>query len=219
MTTRLFVFHDDLIHATTPDRGYVFGAPIVQAALLGDVTREQYIEFLSQAYHHVRHTVPLLMACGANLPTRHDWLLRALADYIQEEAGHDEWILNDIEQAGGDAARVRHGTPGFATELMVAYAYDLVNRRNALGFFGMAFVLEGTSVQLATRAARTIQAALELPESATTYLRSHGELDIEHVRTFQHLVNRFDSVDDQKCVIAAAKAFFRLYGDIFRAIQ
>lgn len=213
------LFHDELVHATMTDRAHVFSAPIVQAALLGDVTREQYVEFLTQAYHHVRHTVPLLMSCGVNLPPRHDRLRHALIEYIEDEAGHDEWILNDIANAGGDPDEVRHGQPGFATELMVAYAYDIVSRRNALGFFGMAFVLEGTSVQLATRAARTLQAALALPDSALTYLTSHGELDVEHTATFRELVNGFDLPDDRRCVIAAAKAFFRLYGDIFRSIS
>ena len=92
------MFHDDLVHATVTDRAHVFGAPIVQAALLGDVTREQYIEFLTQAYHHVRHTVPLLMACGINLPSRLAWLQSALIDYIREEAGHDEWILTILNK-------------------------------------------------------------------------------------------------------------------------
>lgn len=212
------MFHDELVQATERDRASLLGAPIIQAALHGEVTRAQYIAFLTQAYHHVRHTVPLLMACGARLPDRHAWLRAVLIDYTQEESGHDEWILNDIERAGGDQDSVRAGAPGLATEIMVSYAYDLVNRRNPLGFFGMAFVLEGTSVQLATRAARTLQVALDLPDDAFTYLMSHGTLDIEHTRTFEQLVNRFEMAGDRQCVIAAAKAFFRLYGDIFRSI-
>ena len=36
---------------------------------------------------------------------------------------------------------------------MVAYAYDTVQRRNPVGFFGMVYVLEGTSVALALSAA------------------------------------------------------------------
>lgn len=212
------MFHDELVRATEPDRAGLLGAPIILAALRGQVTRAQYIEFLTQAYHHVRHTVPLLMTCGARLPEHHAWLQRALADYIQEEAGHDDWILADIDRAGGDAAMARDAAPSLATDIMVAYAYDMVQRRNPLGFFGMAFVLEGTSVQLATRAAGTLQAALDLPESAFTYLSSHGALDIEHTATFAGLVNRFDREEDRRCVIDAAKAFFRLYGDIFRGL-
>lgn len=212
------MFHDELVRATEPDRANLLGTPIIQAALQGQVTRAQYIDFLTQAYHHVRHTVPLLMGCGARLPEHHAWLQGALVEYIQEEAGHDDWILADIDRAGGDSQAAREAAPNLATDIMVAYAYDMVQRRNPLGFFGMAFVLEGTSVQLATRAAGTLRAALDLPESAFTYLSSHGALDIEHTATFAGLVNRFDREVDRCCVIDAAKAFFRLYGDIFRTL-
>ena len=57
---------------TAIDREYLLSAPVIQRALHGEVTRELYVEFLTQAYHHVRHTVPLLMAVGARLPERHD---------------------------------------------------------------------------------------------------------------------------------------------------
>ena len=55
-------------------------------------------------------------------------------------------------------------------------------RRNPVGFFGMVHVLEGTSVALALHAADRIQQALGLPTRAFTYLRSHGELDQEHIK-------------------------------------
>jgi hypothetical protein len=44
----------------------------------------------------VRHTVPLLQSMKAALPPHHAWLAPALDEYIDEEAGHDEWILDDI---------------------------------------------------------------------------------------------------------------------------
>ena len=94
-----------------------------------------YLAFLTEAYHHVKHTVPLLHACQAALPERNTWLRGPLDEYIEEELGHDEWILNDITACGGNAEAVRHGLPGHATEVMVAYAYDTIQRRNPLGFF------------------------------------------------------------------------------------
>ena len=97
-------FHEQLARATAPDRDFLLAAPVIQRALAGDVTRELYVAFLTQAYHHVRHTVPLLMAVGSRLPDRHGWLQDAILHYLEEETGHDEWILNDIERAGGDRA-------------------------------------------------------------------------------------------------------------------
>ena len=87
----------------------------------------------------------------------------ALDEYIEEEAGHDEWILADIAACGGDAEAVRRGSPSPATELMVAYAYDTIERGNPIGFLGMVHVLEGTSVALALLAADRIQDNLRPP--------------------------------------------------------
>ena len=165
----------------------------------------------------VRHTTPLLMSLGGRLPERLAWLRRPVADYIDEEIGHEEWILNDIAAAGGDADAVRGSQPDLPAEVMVAYAYDLINRRNPAGFFGMVFVLEGTSVALALTAADRIQQALGLPDKAFSYLRSHGTLDQEHTRHLADLLEKM-TADDQAEVIHCARVFFKLYGDVFRAL-
>ena len=212
-------FHDHLIAETAHEREALLGIPIIREALAGSVGRDDYIAFLSQAYHHVRHTVPLLMACGARLPARLEWLRTAVGEYIEEEMGHHEWILDDLEACGADRARIEGSMPSEATELMVAYAYDTIMRGNPVGFFGMVLVLEGTSVALATRAAETIEQSLGLPRNAFTYLRSHGDLDIEHTGFFERLMNRLDDPGDQAAVVHASRRFYKLYGDVFRGLR
>ena len=210
-------FYEQLAAATATDRQHLLSAPIIADCLQGRVTRKSYLAFLGQAYHHVRHTTPLLMLLGGRLPDRLGCLRRAVAEYIEEEIGHEEWILNDIAAAGGDAEAQRASRPDLPAKLMVAYAYDLINRGNPAGFFGMVYVLEGTSVALALNAADRIQQALGLPDAAFSYLRSHGTLDQQHT---QHLARLVDAMtpDDQAEVIRCARVFFRLYGDIFRAL-
>ncbi len=156
------------------------------------------------------------MACGGRLPERYEWLREGMAEYIEEELGHQEWILNDIAACGADAEAVRRGKPGQATELMVAYAYDMVYRVNPVGFLGMVLVLEGTSTAMATQAGAAIQQGLGLGKQAFTYLSSHGALDVSHTAFYETLVNRVDDPADQQCLIDSAKMFYKLYGDIFR---
>jgi pyrroloquinoline quinone (PQQ) biosynthesis protein C len=211
-------FFQELQRHSAAARQGLLAAPIIQGCLRGEVSLPSYRAFLTEAYHHVRHTVPLLQATKAALPARHAWLQEPLDEYIDEEAGHDEWILNDIAASGGDADAVRHGRPGHATELMVAYAYDTIARGNPLGFFGMVHVLEGTSVALALLAADAIQRALALPHEAFTYLRSHGTLDQQHTAHFARLMDRIHDPQDQAAIVHAARAFFRLYGDVFRSL-
>ena len=211
-------FFDELQHQTEAERAYLLGAPIIRSALDGTASLDSYIAFLSEAYHHVKHTVPLLMACGARLPERLEWLRVAVAEYIEEEIGHQEWILDDIRACGGDAEAVRNGQPSLATELMVAYVYDRIARHNPVSFFGMVNVLEGTSIALATQAAEVLRTSLQLPPKAFSYLTSHGSLDISHVEFFRKLMNRLDDADDRAAVVHTARVVYRLYGDLFHSL-
>lgn len=212
-------FHDRLLMETQHERESLIAIPIIQSALAGQIDRQDYVAFLTQAFHHVRHTVPLLMACGARLPARREWLRTAIGEYIEEEMGHHEWVLDDLEACGADREQIANSAPAEATELMVSYAYDTIARGNPVGFFGMVLVLEGTSVALATRAAETIESSLGLPRNAFSYLRSHGDLDIEHIGFFEQLMNRLDDEDDRRAVVHAAKRFYKLYGDVFRTLR
>lgn len=211
-------FYDELLAATGDARRDLLSIPFIRKGAAGDITLESYIAFLGQAYHHVKHTIPLLMACGGALPDRLEWLRTAIGEYIAEEMGHQEWILNDIAACGGDKEAVRQGLPHAETELMVAYAYDIIHRRNPVGFFGMVLVLEGTSVALATQAAERIETSLGLPNRAFSYLTSHGSLDISHVDFYEKLMNRLVDEDDKQSVIHCARIMYRLYGDVFRSL-
>ena len=211
-------FFHTLQDRTAAERDHLLAAPVLQLAVDGKLSLETYIAFLTQAYHHVKHTVPLLMACGARLPERHEWLRSAIAEYIEEELGHQEWILNDLAACGADPEAVRHGQPALATELMVAYVYDRIARHNPVSFFGMVNVLEGTSIALATRTASAIRGSLELPPAAFSYLNSHGSLDLEHMRFFEDLMNRLDTDEDREAVVHTARVVYRLYGDMFRSL-
>ncbi len=211
-------FFDELSESTRAERDYLLAAPIIQQAMAGTVSLPSYVAFLSQAYHHVKHTTPLLMACGSRLPERLEWLREAVAEYIEEELGHQEWVLNDIRACGADAEAVRKATPHLPTELMVSYVYDRIQRHNPVSFFGMVHVLEGTSIALATRMAGVIKGELGLPAQAFSYLTSHGSLDIGHVEFFKKLMNRLDDQADKAAVVHTARVVYRLYGDMFRSL-
>lgn len=211
-------FFDQLISETAAERESLYGVPLIRDAAAGRISRETYTAYLEQAYHHVKHTVPLLMLCGARLDDQHEWLREAIAEYIEEETGHQEWILNDIAASGGNKEAARASAPNMATEMMVAYAYDYITRKNPVGFFGMVFVLEGTSIQLATNIAETLMNALGLPRKSFSYLLSHGTLDISHMQFFASLMNRVDSEDDKRAIIHMAKRMFVLFADMFRSI-
>ncbi len=212
-------FFQQLQTSTAAERESLLATGLIETALSGGATTELYVAFLQQAYHHVRHTTPLLMAAGSRIPPESEWMRNALAEYVEEELGHQEWVLNDIAACGYDREKARRSVPNRATEVMVAYAYHVIDRVNPVGFFGMVHVLEGTSVAMADGAAARIQAATGLPDSAFSYLRSHGALDVEHVDFFQKLMNRVEDESDQQLIVHCARNFYHLYADVFRSVD
>lgn len=211
-------FYETLIDSTKQERNYLLSSPVLVECLSGNVSMEQYTGFLKEAFHHVKHTVPLFMNCGGRLTDEYEWLREAIAEYIEEEIGHQEWILNDLAVCGADKEAMRYSSPEINTEIMVSYVYDTVARKNPIGLFGMVFVLEGTSIALATQAADIIKEKLQLPSNAFSYLSSHGSLDIKHIDFYKDLVNKFDSEQDKQAVIHCAKMVYILYANIFRAL-
>ena len=79
-------FHEQLLASTAEERASLVATPIIQHTLRGEVTLAGYLAFLTEAYHHVRHTVPLLCACRSRLSQRRAWLQPELDQYIAEES-------------------------------------------------------------------------------------------------------------------------------------
>jgi pyrroloquinoline quinone (PQQ) biosynthesis protein C len=212
-------FFQTLQDSTELERSQLLDCALVHDALEGRMSTNQYVAFLCQAFHHVKHTVPLMMAAGSRLPQNKEWLRVALLEYAEEEIGHQEWILNDIAACGYDPEKARHSVPNPATEVMIAYAYHTIDRVNPVGFFGMVHVLEGTSISVADHAAARVRESTGLPEKAFSYLTSHCALDVKHVKFFQDLMSKIDDVSDQQAIVHCARLFYKLYGDVYRSIE
>lgn len=211
-------FYDELVEKTKDYRGLLYDVPQVVDALSGKISQETYIAYLTEAYHHVSHTVRFLMLMGAKLPENKKYLHKVIIEYLEEEVGHEEWILNDIEHAGGDRQKAMTSIPNLATQSMIAYNYDYISRKNPVGFLGMVFMLESTSTQIAHAGADAIKTNLKLPKKAFSYLYSHGALDIEHMKFFEKTVNQITDEEDQKAIIEVAQNTFRLFADVLSEI-
>lgn len=212
------MFYKELLEKTNGEKEYLLSAPIIEDVMLGRFDLGTYIAFLNQAFHHVKHTVPLLMAAGSRLAGNQEYLQPAILEYIDEEAGHEHWILNDMEACGVSRSQAAALPAPYESEVMVSYLYDTVNRKNPLGIFGMVLVLEGTSAGLATEVGKIVQKQLALPREAMSYLESHGALDQQHLKGFEDLMDRVEDPDAQDAIVHTARAVYRLYGDVYRAI-
>jgi pyrroloquinoline quinone (PQQ) biosynthesis protein C len=213
-------FFERLFAETRAEREAFIATPVIQRALHQGVPAAMYVAFLGQAYHHVRHTCRLLSTAVARCSDRDQRYIGALLEYIDEERGHEEWILEDIAALGGDAEAVRAGQGDMPCRLMVAYVYYAIEHVSPYAMLGMVHVLEGMSAALATAAAGTLRSTLATQDGrGFSYLSSHGSLDQDHVAFFRDLVNGLDDPAAEEAIIETARVVYRLYGDMFRSIE
>ena len=151
----------------------------------GTIAREAYVAYLAQAYHHVRHTVPLMQEAraAAGAPARR-WSPRSTTTSPRRPGTRNgSWPTSPPPAAMPTLCAPARRTPRprrWSITPMPAFAPAI---RSA--FFGMVYVLESVSVALASRGAGAIQQRLGLPPQAFTYLTSHGALDQSHMRVLR----------------------------------
>ena len=207
-------FYEQLVAETADSRDAFLSIPLVRNTIRNGAARSLYLAFLTEAYHHVKHTFRLLALAASR--TSDERYQDALVEYMEEERGHEKWILNDIQALGGDPDAVRHGQGGPACRIMMGYAYYAIQHISPYAFLGSVHVLEGMSVLLADQVADALKSSLGLEsDTGFTYLRTHGSLDSEHVAFFRKLVDGFDDQKTQRIIIDNASIFYRLYGSIF----
>lgn len=211
-------FYERLVGEVEAERETFLALPFIQAGMRGELTKESYIGYLSEAFHHVKHTVPLIETVRSHIPRNRHAILDVLSDYSLEKIGHEKWILQDIKNAGYDADSVCSSAPAAATEELLAYAYDYVVRENPLGFFGMVYVIERTGTGLAALAAEKLMVSLDLPKKCFSYLLSHGSSDTDDVDMFKMLMTQITDLTEQEAMIHVAKRMYSLYGAIFESI-
>ncbi len=209
--------HDRLLQETAAARERFLSLPLIRHALAHGGSPEMYLDFLEQAYHHVKHTFRLLALAAAR--SDDERYRAALFAYMKEEYGHELWILDDIRALGGDAEAVRDGMPGHACEVMVGYAYHAIEHVSPFALLGMVHVLEGMSVQLAHKVADAVRRSLgQQGSEGFSYLDSHGALDTEHVEMFRRLINGISEQHTLDIIIDSARTMYRLYGAIFEEL-
>jgi len=204
--------------ATELARSNFLATPMLMSAANGNIDHKLYTTYLEQTYHHVKHTCPLLAAALAQCTNQDAVLREALIEYIDEEKNHEEWILNDIAHIDPQAnlGQIRTEAGGIAVESMVAYMYYLIEHKSPYTMLGMVYVLEGTSTDLASIAAGSISKTLGIKNhKGFSYLRSHGAVDVEHIKFYQNLVNTIDDDEIILLIIKAANSIYKLWSNVF----
>ena len=211
-------FFITLVEMTDASRRDLELIPKVHSMMNHGLTLAEYRGFLHDLYHIVWHFCPVMSAAAARCDdrfrdVRYDWYER-----IEEEKGHDSWVLEDIEALGGDVRAVRETPPSPPAQAMIAFNYYASDRVHPCSVLGMLYMLEVVSSVYGGRVSDSIARALgrNVEDGGFKFLSSHATMDLDHMAKLNRLVKTIDDAGAQNAIVNATRVNFHQFGQLFR---
>jgi pyrroloquinoline quinone (PQQ) biosynthesis protein C len=210
-------FFVHLVERTDAHRRDLETVPKVHAMIHHGLTADEYRGFLHDLYHIVWHFCPVMAAAAARCDDGLREVRYELYERIQEEKGHETWVLEDLEAVGGDAARVRNHPPSPPVQCMVAYNYYCAERSHPCAVLGMVYSLEVIASAYAATLSQSIAKVLgrDMDGPGFRFLLSHSAMDQDHVAKLNALVKTIHDPEAQEAIINATRVNFYQFGRTF----
>jgi pyrroloquinoline quinone (PQQ) biosynthesis protein C len=187
--------------------------PVGRALIDGTIAKVQYVAYLTQVVHQVRHSAPMLARAAERLEQLgRQRLAQTFRRKAGEEDGHDDWALRDLAALGVTreaALSTPCGSAVRAYGAWLAYCAEC----NPTAVLGLAFTLEWFGCVRAGRAADNLvrRAPIQGIESAVRFLRGHGAADDEHIRAFAEPLSEITDPDEMEAILLSARLTSDLY--------
>ena len=142
-----------------------------------------YQEYLCTMHCIVRSSVPLMETAIARAHELPDDPVAAgvaayLESHVDEERGHDEWVLQDLEATGFDRDEPLRRIPPPAVAAVVGSQYYWIRHHHPVALLGHIAVVEGYPP--AVSLAQTLEERTGFGADAFRSLARHSMLDIHH---------------------------------------
>src|SRR3981189_2352112 len=211
-------FFIKLVELTDTERRELENAPKIPSMIHQGLTRDEYRRLLHDLYHIVWHFCPVMSAAAARCDDRFRDVRYDLYERIEEEKGHDSWVLEDIEALGGDVRAVRETPPSPPAQAMIAFNYYASDRVHPCSVLGMLYMLEVVSSVYGGRVSDSIARALGRNggDGGFKFLSSHATMDLDHMAKLNRLVKTIDDAGAQNAIVNATRVNFHQFGQLFR---
>lgn len=210
-------FFITLIETTDTSRRELEAIPKMTSMLNHGLTLAEYKAFLHDLYYIVWHFCPIIASGASRCDDRFRNVRYELYERIEEEKGHETWVLEDLEALGGDVAHVRANPPSPPVQAMVAFNYFCAERAHPCSVLGMLYSLEVIASAYAATLSQSIAKTLgrDMDGPGFRFLLSHSAMDQDHVAKLNVLVKTIEDPAAQESVMNATRVNFYQFGRLF----
>lgn len=211
-------FFIQLVEDTDASRRALEVEPRVHAMVHHGLTLPEYVAFLQDLYHIVWHFCPVMATAVARCGDDFRDVRFELYERIEEEKGHEGWVLEDIEAMGSDVSAVRSSLPSAPVQAMIAFNYYAAEYVHPCSVLGMLYVLEVIASVYGGRVSDAIARRIGRDTTAGgfKFLSSHATMDLEHMASLNRLVKTIQDSAAQAAIIRSTRVNFHQFSQIFR---
>jgi pyrroloquinoline quinone (PQQ) biosynthesis protein C len=209
-------FFITLVEKSDDSRRAIETSPRVQSMIHKGLSLPEYRAFLRDLYHIVWHFCPVMAVAAARCDERLRNVRYELYERIEEEKGHEDWVLEDITAVGGEVDAMA-AAPSAPVQAMVGYNYYAAERVHPCSVLGMLYVLEVIASVYGGKVADSIARAIgrETGAGGFRFLSSHATMDADHMAKLNVLLKTIDDPAAQAAIIASTNVNFHQFGQLF----
>ena len=212
-------FFADLVVRTDEARRAFETNPVVLAAVANGMPVDRYRKLLLELYHVVWHFNPVCAAAASRMADTHSQVRYFLYEHMQEESGHEQWVVNDLDAVGVGQEFTRAHQPAVFTLALNGYNYWAADRRHPCSVLGMMYALEVIASVYGGPFASAIKESLLLEgERGVSFINSHATLDAEHMAELRLVLNMVLDDAAREAIVESATVNFHHFTRIIEAV-
>jgi len=219
MNSEKMSFFITLVENSDASRRAIESAPKVHAMIHQGLTLPEYRAFLRDLYHIVWHFCPIMATAAARCGEELREVRYELYERIEEEKGHEAWVLEDIDAMGGDVRAAHAAAPSAPVQAMIGFNYYAAERVHPCSVLGMLYVLEVIASVYGGKVADSIARATgrDTGSGGFRFLSSHATMDADHMAKLNVLLKKIDDPAAQAAIIDSTRVNFHQFGQLFAA--
>jgi len=209
-------FFITLVEMTDASRRDLEALPKVYSLIHHGLALAEYRALLYDVYHIVYHFCPVMDLAAARCDDFRG-VRDQLYERIEEEKGHEKWVLEDIKALGGDVSGARASLPSAPVQAMIAFNYHGAERGHPCSVLGMLYMLEVVSSVYGGRVADSIARAIrrDVEGGGFKFLLSHASMDVGHMAKLNLLVKTIADPQAQSAIVNSTRVNFFQFGRMF----
>lgn len=211
-------FFLDLVTRTDEARRGFENHPVVMDAVAHGMSLERYQNLLLELYHVVWHFNPVSAAAASRIPDALRDVRYFLYQHMQEEKGHENWVMNDLQAVGVPAARVLAHAPSPYTLTLTGYNYWAADRRHPCSVLGMLYALEVIASVYGGPFANALRDRLLLQgDAGVSFISSHATMDADHMARLREIADPIADPGARDAIVESARINLHHFTQIVKA--